>query len=69
VKKKIMECAKAYWLEHFPIEEMPNLASIIVESYRKNLITEEEAMKSLSLVEKDIKNWIKCNEELNSKEL
>lgn len=64
-----MECAKVYWLRYFPIEEMPSLASIIVESYRKKLISEEDAIKSLSLVEKDIKDWIKSNEKLNSNEL
>jgi len=64
-----MECAKAYWLKYFPISEMPSLASIIVESYRKHLISEEDAIKSLSLVEKDIKEWIKSNEKLNSNEL
>lgn len=64
-----MECAKAYWLRYFPLEEMPYLASIIAESYRKENINEKDAMKSMSLVEKDISDWIKNNEELNSKEL
>lgn len=64
-----MECAKTYWLRYFPLEEMPHLASIIAESYRKENINEKDAMKSMSLVEKDIREWIKNNKELNSKEL
>jgi hypothetical protein len=57
-----LQSAKIYWLRYFPLEEMPNVASTIAESYRNNLITEFEAIRGMRFVEREIKKWIKNNE-------
>jgi hypothetical protein len=62
-----MDSAKVYWLRYFPLEEMPNVASTIAESYRNNLITESEAISGMRMVEKEIENWVKENNFLNKK--
>ena len=61
MKSKILEDAKTYWLRYFPLEEMPRNAAIISEGYRNNVITENEALSGMRLVENDIKKWIKNN--------
>jgi hypothetical protein len=60
-----MEAAKTYWLRYFPLEEMPDLASIIAEGYRKNLITDDQALSGMKMVEKSIEDWVKQNNKLN----
>jgi hypothetical protein len=40
---------------------MPRIAAIISEGYRNNIITENEALSGMRLVESDIKKWIKNN--------
>jgi hypothetical protein len=61
----MMEAAKTYWLRYFPLEEMPDLASIIAEGYRKNLITDDQALSGMKMVEKSIEDWVKQNNKLN----
>jgi hypothetical protein len=60
-----MEAAKTYWLRYFPLEEMPDLASIIAEGYRNNLLTDNQALSSMKIVEKSIEEWVKQNNVLN----
>jgi hypothetical protein len=67
LKKEIMEAAKTYWLRYFPLEEMPDLASIIAEGYRNNLLTDEQALSSMKIVEKSIEDWVKQNNNFNRK--
>lgn len=67
MKKEIIDAAKTYWLRYFPLEEMPDLASIIAESYRNNLITDDQALSAMNIVEKSIENWIKENNRINIK--
>jgi len=62
-----MDSAKIYWLRYLPLEEMPNIASIIAESYRNNLITENEALSGMCNVEDSITDWVKENNKLNRK--
>lgn len=62
-----MEAAKTYWLRYFPLEEMPDLASIIAEGYRNNLLTDEQALSSMKIVEKSIEDWVKQNNNFNRK--
>lgn len=62
-----MDSAKVYWLRYFPLEEMPNVASTIAESYRNDLITEYEAISAMRLVENEIENWVNENNTLNKK--
>ena len=56
-----IDSAKLYWLRHLPIAELSDIASVIVESYRNDLITEKEAITAMGKVEGEIKNWIKYN--------
>ena len=67
MKSKILDDAKTYWLRYFPLEEMPKIAAIISEGYRNNVITENEALSGMKLVEIDIKKWIKNNNILEKK--
>lgn len=67
MKSKILDDAKTYWLRYFPLEEMPRIAAIISEGYRNNIITENEALSGMRLVESDIKKWIKNNNILEKK--
>jgi hypothetical protein len=62
-----MEAAKTYWLRYFPLKEMPDLASIIAEGYRNNLLTDEQALSSMKIVEKSIEDWVKQNNNFNRK--
>jgi hypothetical protein len=64
-KKEIIEAAKTYWLRYFPLEEMPDIASIIAESYRNHLITDNQAMTALDIAKKSIENWIKDNNKIH----
>jgi hypothetical protein len=61
LKSKILDDAKTYWLRYFPLEEMPRIAAILSEGYRNNVITENEALSGMRLVENDIKKWIRNN--------
>jgi hypothetical protein len=65
VGSKKIESAKEYWLDYMPLAEMPSVASIICEEYRKNLLTTHDAMSAMNVVEKEIKEWIKCNNKIN----
>lgn len=40
---------------------MPDTASVISESYRNKMITENQAMSAMRMVEGDIDKWIKEN--------
>ena len=62
-----MDAAKTYWFRYFPLEEMPDLASIIAEGYRNHLITDDQALSAMNIVEKSIENWIKENNKINTK--
>ena len=64
---KIINAAKEYWLKYFPLEEMPDMASIIAEGYRNHLLTDDQALSGMNMVEDSIKNWIKENNSLNRK--
>jgi hypothetical protein len=61
LKREIIEDAKTYWLEYFPLDEMPRIASAISEGYRLKILTEYQALSCMVLIEKDIKDWIKKN--------
>ena len=65
MKRDILKDAKTYWLNYFPLDEMPRIASAISEGYRLNILTEIEALSCMRLVEKDIKEWIKENNNLD----
>jgi hypothetical protein len=67
MKKEIMEAAKTYWLRYFPLEEMPDLASIVAEGYRNNLLTDDQALSSMKIAERYIEEWVKENKNLNKK--
>lgn len=40
---------------------MPNKASVISEGYRNKMITENQALSAMKMVEDDINKWIKEN--------
>jgi hypothetical protein len=63
--KKTIDAAKEYWLKYFPLEEMPDMASIIAEGYRNHLLTDDQALSGMNIVEESIKTWIKENNKLN----
>ena len=67
LRKKIIDYAKKYWLRFLPIEEMPDIASVICEGYRNNLLTENQAMSGMNLVKKEIVYWINENNKLHDK--
>ena len=48
---------------------MPEIASVICEGYRNNLLTENQAMSGMDLVKKEITFWINENNKLYDKML